>query len=138
MTIRYLRLSNGDSLPSLEGLSLFKAVVIVEQEVSSEWQATVSRWLADSGCRYMMAWGKDCSSWDDSVDYANLEQFAPHEIPDGDFIMTTWHENEPLKEVFWFAKVSANHMTLLLERILLLHISSDDREGEFKDLFRKA
>ena len=137
-TIRYLRLNGGDPLPELDGLSPYKAIVVIEEDVSSQWQAQASRWFADSGCRFMMAWGRRCSAWHDCVDEANLERFDFSEIPDADFIMTTWHEDEPLKEVFWFAKIAAHHPTLELKNVVLLHISSIDRENEFLGLLREA
>ncbi len=69
---RYIRLSEGDPLPDLSALRAFKALLIVDEEPSADWQNSVSAWLVDQGCLYMMAWGKDCSSWDTSVDDANL------------------------------------------------------------------
>jgi hypothetical protein len=50
-------------------------VVVVDAEVSQEWQMLASKWIIDIGCMYMMAWGIDCTSWDDSVDYAHLEKY---------------------------------------------------------------
>lgn len=79
----------------------------------------------------MMAWGNECSSWDDSVDIANLEEFNFDEIPEAKFVMTTWHEKVPLKEVFWFAKHNAFHPTVDLENTLILDISSANREKQF-------
>jgi hypothetical protein len=52
-----------------------RAVLILDCIVEPEWQNLVSRWLVDLGCLYMLAWGAGCSSWDDSVDFANLEDF---------------------------------------------------------------
>lgn len=138
MTVQYLRIRSGDLLSSLDRFSPFKAIVVVEDVVDQKWQAEASRWLADSGCLYMMAWGKNCSSWDDSVDLANLEQFGFDKIPDDDFVMTTWHDDEPLQEVIWFAKYSANHPTIELENVLFMHIGSSNREGEFEDMYRNA
>ncbi len=74
----------------------------------------------------MMAWGKECTLWDDSVVHANLKLFGYEDIPDDHFVMTTWHEAEPLSEVLWFAKHAAFHPTIALEHTLLLHISSRD------------
>lgn len=138
MTILYFRLQNGDPLPVLDGFSPYKAVVVIEDIVDFEWQAAASRWLADSGCLFMMAWGKDCSSWDDSVDYANMDQFASGEIPDDKFILTSWHGDEPLQQVVWFSKFAAIHSTIELENVLFLHIGSADRQSEFEDLYRNA
>jgi len=131
----YLRLTQGNSLPKLLGFSPFKAVIIVEDDVKSDWQSSVSQWIANAGCRYMLAWGKGCSSWDTSVDIANLEQFDYGDIPEDEFIMTTWHENESLEEVLWFAKTTAHHPTLELHNVLFLHIGTTDREAEISSLY---
>ena len=96
----YLHLRPEGPQPSLDGAAPFKAVVVIDSEVTPEWQAQVSDWLVRSGCQYMMAWGLDCSSWDDSVDVANLEMFDFGEIPDEGFVMTTWHEKDSLLEAF--------------------------------------
>ena len=84
-------------------------MVILEGDYGADWQDEVSRWLVDSGCLYMMAWGPRCSSWDDSVDWANIGSFGDEEIPDAAFVMTTWHDDEPLDEVFWFAGILRSH-----------------------------
>ena len=70
MEPEYIHLLPDGPLPDLKG-SAFRTVVVVEAEVTSEWREKVSAWLVESGCLYMMAWGRDCSLWDDSVDYAN-------------------------------------------------------------------
>ena len=138
MSYRYHRLKQGDPLPDLHGLSPFKAVIIIDVDVEPDWQSLVSRWIADAGCRYMVAWGKGCSSWDDSVDIANLEQFDYGDIPENEFIMTTWHEKESLEEALWFAKTAARHPTVKLENVLFLHIGTIDREAEISSLFAAA
>ena len=79
---------------------------------------------------YMMAWGQNCSSWDDSVDYANLNEFNYADIPEDKFVMTTWHEKDPLNEVFWFSKNNAFHPTVELKHTVLLHVAQREREKE--------
>ena len=86
----------------------------------------------------MMAWGKDCESWDDSVDWVNIEAFDFGEIPDNEFVMTSWHEDEPLEEVFQFAKEMAHHPTVKLDNIVILHIGADDKHAKFEKLFYKV
>lgn len=130
MVIKYLQLEPESKLPDISGLKPFQSVVVIEENVSSEWQSLVSTWLVKSGCLYMMAWGKECSTWDDSVDYANIAEFNYGDIPEDKFVMTTWHEDEPLKEVFWFAKNNAFHSVVELPNILILHISSYNKEEE--------
>ncbi|HYD58733.1 MAG TPA: hypothetical protein VEC35_00160 [Noviherbaspirillum sp.] len=136
--MKYLHLPPDADLPELGGLHRFKAVLIIESEVSQMWQWDVSRWLVSSGCRYMLAWGTDCGSWDDSVDEANLERFDYGDIPDEESVMTTWHEDDDLEEVFWFAKNRAKHPALDLNDTLLIHISDVEKREEFEELFAHA
>jgi hypothetical protein len=115
-----------------------RTVVIVEAEVTPAWQELASNWLVKSGCLFMMAWGEKCSSWDDSVDIANLEAFNYAEIPEDKFIITTWHSNEPLTEVFRFSKNLAFHPKVTLESTLLFHISVQNKEHELLQAFLEA
>ena len=86
----------------------------------------------------MMAWGLDCSSWDDSVDLSNVMTWIDSEIPEEHFVITTWHEAESLREVFWFSKNLAAHPHVDLENTLLLHISNVSKEEEYLELHRQA
>lgn len=98
----------GDAPPRLDEAAPFKAVVVIDAEVTPEWRGQVSDWLVRCGCRYIMAWGKDCSAWDSSVDEANLMKFDYEEIPEDDVVMTTWHAEEPFEEAFWFSQFSCH------------------------------
>lgn len=75
----------------------------------------------------MMAWGLECSTWDDSVDMANMKEFNFEEIPESKFVMTTWHENEPLNEVFWFSKNTVVHPDLGELHPVIVHISTENK-----------
>jgi hypothetical protein len=134
----YLQIKLETTPPSIVALPPFRAIVIVEAIVSSEWQSLVSDWLVRSGCLYMMAWGANCSSWDDSVDMANIEQFDFDNIPEDRFVMTTWHANEPLDEVFWFSKNNAFHPTVKLKCTVLLHISVNNKETKFLKVYAEV
>lgn len=101
----------------------WRVVVIAEMGVDPRWQAQVSTWMVRSGCLYMMAWGEDCSSWDDMVDWALIEEFHFEDIPEERFVMTTWHEGCALAEVFHFCKHSAFHHRIEIVRTVLLHIA---------------
>ena len=124
--IEYINLKPESKMPEIGTNNPFKAIVIADEEVSPSWQAEVSSWLVQSGCLYMMAWGKGCSSWDDSVDMANIEAFNYEDVPPNRAIITTWHENETLNEVFVFSKRMAVHPTVLLEKVLIVHISKNE------------
>ena len=115
----------------------FRVVVVVAEKVNEDWREQVSRWLVASGCLYMMAWGDECSRWDDSVDHANLEEFDYGDIPEERFVMTTWHERESLAEVFWFAEHCACHPTIELATVIL-DIAATPRESELLALYTDA
>ena len=137
-TISYLRVSPGATLPDLAVLSPFRTVIIAEVEVSPDWQSRVSEWLVGAGCLYVMAWGVSSSSWDDSVDMANIERFQFEPIPDDDLVMTTWHHDESLMEVFWFCKNNAFHPTLEFKSTLILHVAPQEREQELLASYAEA
>lgn len=136
--MEYLQLRNNEELPQIKTPHPFKCVVIIDASISQEWQVNVSKWLVNSGCLYMMAWGNDCSSWDDSVDYANIEQFENQEIPPESFVMTTWHESESLSEVFEFCKNFATHEVKTLENVVLLHISENNMSETISQAYESA
>lgn len=131
--MKYIQLSGACELPDISCFGKFKSIVVVEEKVSDVRQNEISKWLVDSGCMYMMAWGIDSSSWDDSVDWANIEQFDYAPIPEESSVITTWHEDESLSEVFWFSKFCASHEHHELN-LIVLHISSANKEDEFKSI----
>lgn len=130
-TPTYLRLKPDGPLPELRWQAPYLALVIVELDVTPEWRNTLCDWLAHSACLYMCAWGRDCSAWDDAMDWANIAQFSPGEIPAHQFVMTTWHEDEDLAELFYFARHIAQHPVRELASAVLLHIAEHEREQEF-------
>lgn len=135
---RYFRIAEGQPLPDLKPFAPYRAVVVLEGKYSYEWQDEVSAWLIRSGCLYMMAWGPDCSSWDDSVDWANLRDFDFGDIPDDRFVLTTWHEHETLEDVFWFAGFCASQGTVELRNTIIVHVSARDEGDEMLERFQHA
>src|SRR5262245_22351045 len=138
--MRYVRVEPGSPLKPYDGARPFRAVVVVEEPVSAEWRDIASKGLVDADCLYMMALGHECAVWDNSVDLATLQVFDFGEIPDRHFIMTTWHEREPLEEVFCFAKNSAfaSDASVEIAETLILHVSRVDREQEYAKLYAAA
>jgi hypothetical protein len=82
--------------------------------------------------------GNNCSSWDDSVDYANLELFNHNPIPPESFVLTTWHENESLEEAMFFIKHAVTHEVHKLENVILLHISPKNESAEIALQYENA
>ncbi|MEO0400429.1 MAG: hypothetical protein AAF224_13520 [Pseudomonadota bacterium] len=137
-SVHYLHLPPKTDPPVLGTEDPFSAVLVVEADVSWAWRAQVSRWLVDSGCLFMMAWGKECSLWDESVDYANLDDFPDGEIPEHRWVYTTWHDDEPKEQVFWFAQHTATHPHANLKKIMLIDISKYDRGAALLKEFELA
>ena len=126
----YLQIQPSRPVPLIDAAKPYKAVLILDSVYKDNWQADLSRELARSGCLYMMAWGSGCSSWDDSVDMANLEAYNFGDIPEDSFIMTTWHDDEKLEEVFEFANLSAHHPSIVLEDLIIIHVGETDQKEE--------
>lgn len=135
--ITYIQLIPESAPPAL-AVGPARFVIVVNTEVIYDWQKPVSDWVVGSGSLYMMAWGPGCSSWDDSFDWANLDQFWDDPIPDDQFIVTTWHDDEPLEEVFWFSKTLAQHHTVKLVETVILDISTANRKDELLGLYESA
>lgn len=133
-----VRISEQDDLPAVDEFGPFRAVVILDAAYTDEWQDEVSRWLVDSGCLYMMAWGPGCSSWDDSVDHAMRQKYLPDQASEHQFVMTTWHDDETLEEVFWFCQFCAFDPYGLIEHTLIVHVGNADKEAELLGLFEKS
>lgn len=135
----YLHLPPDSPFPELPCLRT-RVVVVIDVEVSLEWQWQASKWIIDIGCQYMMAWGIDCTSWDDSVDYSHLAKYGYHyeQIPTDDFVVTTWHDDVPLAEVFRYAKGELVHPYFELNRTIILDIAKVNRSGEIIEEYIEA
>ena len=134
--MEYIHLPAGSSLPPFESIPR-RVIVLVEQDVTSQWQDAVSKWIVDCGCLYMMAWGRDCSLWDDSVDWANLKHIGGAELTDDNHVMTTWHADEPLSEVFFFNQMCAWHPTLDLHLVTILDVSEQERSSDILSVYNQ-
>jgi hypothetical protein len=136
--VEYLRIAEGEPLPDIASCRPFKAVVVADAACSYAWRAEVSRWLVESGCLYMMAWGIESVEWHDAVDWALLER-CPDRMPtDEEHVMTTWHEDEPLKEVFWFDRICASHPVADLRRGFIIHVSATSAREDMLALHAAA
>jgi hypothetical protein len=87
----------------------------------------------------MLAWGPNCSSWDDSVDWADREA-RNFEDDDARFVMTTWHECDTLEDVFWQSQFIANfsYDEIELTNGVIVHVSQRDRRAELLSLFEQS
>lgn len=136
----YLHVPPEGGLPPWTGHRPFNAVVVASCAVTDGWQDQVSHWLVKSGSLYMMAWGVNCSIWDDAVDHAVRKFYEHSDVPDAGFVMTTWHTDDPLEEVLWYALFCGNtgYAGQPLELTLIIDISSVERSSELLGLFEQS
>ncbi|MFZ6873372.1 DUF7684 family protein [Undibacterium sp. Di27W] len=136
--IVYLHLKPDTVPDDISALAPYLAIVVIDAEVTSEWRWEISKWLVHSGCLYMIAWGPECSLWDDAVDWAHMEKFDFGDYPEEDFLPTCWFADYALEEVFEFAKVHVEHPTVELRHTVLLHISAHSNDGAILRAYAEA
>ena len=137
IAVTYLQLRPGDEPPEVDRLP-FRAVAVAEVVVTEAWRSRIAEWLVGAGCLYAVAWGVECKEWHDSVDWANLEAFNFKQVPDEGHVMTTWHDDEPLSEAFWFAAHCAFHSHIDLEETRIVHISLVSRESDLLQAYHNS
>lgn len=86
----------------------------------------------------MLAHGHNCSEWDDSVDWAALELFDFEETSDANFVLTTWHADDTVDEVFSFAKTWARHPVHALNHTIIFHISPVNQRDKVLEKYHCA
>ncbi|MFO0639267.1 MAG: hypothetical protein U0183_08640 [Polyangiaceae bacterium] len=69
-------------------------------------QSLLSERFVRSGCRYVVCFGPTSSTWDDSIDMVSVMDEV--EGRPSRFVMTTWHDDEPLEHaVEFFARCTS-------------------------------
>jgi hypothetical protein len=119
----YRHVDPDGALRTLAALAPFRAVVVAEVPMTPAQQNRISDWLVAEGCLYAMAWGVAASSWDDAIDWANIAKFSGTAVPESGFVMTTWHDDETLSEVFDYAVRCASHPTEALDELIVVHVA---------------
>ena len=135
MTPQYLHLFPGQEPPAIERKP-YRLIIVADAEVADDWRDKIAKWIVAAGTKYVVAWGASCEDWHDSVDWANLRLFDFGEISDADSVMTTWHNDEPLSEAFWFAGFCAHHPIVDLDSTIILHISEKERAAGILEQYR--
>ena len=135
--LRYLHLTPDSDFPTLEELSPFKAILIIEADVAEMTMWETSRALVAAGCLYVSAWGNQCEAWHDAIDDAFLEATNYEDVAPEQTVTTTWHEDEELGEVFWFAKHRSVHPAEI-RTTMILHIAYAPRRVVLEAAWRDA
>jgi len=112
-----------DAAP-FDGNDFVALIVNNDQQISTSDQNAISLALVKFGCRYAVCMGHNCSTWDDSVDFANME-LDPELTPEK-FVMTTWHADDSVDSIanFFLNCTSFNDNTF--DNFLVLSIGRND------------
>ncbi len=130
MMFKYLFLPADIPISVPKEMTSFKCLILIEREVDADYRHEVSGALVKAGCLFALAWGLDCTLWDDSVDWAFLELYDYGEYPEEKFVMTSWHDEETLEEAVEFAKHCTKYSDVKLDDILVLDFGPQER-GDF-------
>lgn len=107
MSLKYLQIPRPFKFSSpFEGEEFVVLLYVDEKQITPEEQEKLSDEIVAEGCRYAVCAGHLCSSWDDSIDMADLKR-NNFEINEKTFVMTSWHEEETIEDiVFHFLNVT--------------------------------
>jgi hypothetical protein len=101
---------------------MYVGVVFANDEsITNDEQNLISDQLVQTNCRYAVCAGHKCSTWDDSVDWAYLVT-VNYEPNDDAFVMTSWHTDESVQDVIFFALHCTNFDDHDFQRYLVLAV----------------
>jgi len=92
-------------------------------------RAALARALVTSNCGYAVCAGMESEAWHDMVDETREEADR--------FLMTTWHDNEPLEDVVNFFVWNTDYEENVFTRFLIVVVGPDDGiGGQLTDVVR--
>lgn len=94
-------------------------------DISPEHQHSISEQLVQSGCRYAVCAGVNCSAWDDSIAWAYLETTEGYASVDETMVMTSWHSHESVDDIIVFGLQNTNFDTYAFDTYLVLLIRTN-------------
>jgi hypothetical protein len=117
----------GDLVIPFEGEAFVALIWGCNVSFDASQRHDVATALIESGCRYVVCGGKDCEAWHDDTDMACavLEVESSQEIP---FVMTTWHTDESVEDVVFFAFNLTNFDEHDFRKYLVLMVGHDPSE----------
>lgn len=117
------------------------AVLLVNQErsIAVREQVKISGWLVRCGCKYAVCTGYDSSTWDDSIDMADVEISIAEPTKEQDVVMTTWHEDEQEQDVVCYFLEAGDYGDCSIAKYLVLFVGEDACSyGRYVELVKDA
>ncbi len=122
INIEFIHIKRPYSFISPFGGAEFAALIYAnDMTITPEEQIALSDELVAAGCRNAVCAGHDCSSWDDSIDIADLKR-NDWQVDDDYYVMTSWHEDESLEDIVFFFLNHTSFADFSIERMVVLVI----------------
>lgn len=126
MNIQYLQIKRPYGFTSpFKGAEFAVLIYIVDENLTKEEQETLSDQIVASGCRYAVCAGHNSSSWDDSIDMADIKRNGG-EVRDENLVMTTWHDDESLEDIVFFFLNNTSFGNFIADCLTVLVIGDDE------------
>jgi hypothetical protein len=126
MNIQYLQIKRPYSFTSpFKGAEFAALIYIADANISIREQEVLSDQIVISGCRYAVCAGLNCSSWDNSIDMADIKRNGG-EVSDENLVMTTWHDNETLEDIAFFFLNNTSFGSFIADRLAVLVIGANE------------
>ena len=93
--------------------------------------------LVASGCRYAVCSGFESSKWDDAVDLAYLGTSPDFNPPEEKFVMTSWHNEESLREIAEFFVLNTSFDFFEPAAFVIVAVGDDPGMHEAETLVRE-
>ena len=123
--IEYLHIKRPYSFTSpFKGADFVALIYAVDENITYEEQEAISDQIVTSGCRYAVCAGYKSSSWDDSIDMADIKRNGG-EVRDENLVMTSWHDNESLENIVFFFLNNTSFDYFTAERFVVLFVGGD-------------
>ena len=100
-------------------------LVITSPSISVGQRDRITSDIVNSRCQYALTFGHDCEVWHDAIDWTCVGDGSVGER----FLMTTWHEDEPIEDVVDFLWWNTSYEEFESERLAVV-IIGDDSELE--------
>ena len=97
-------------------------LVIASPQVSCEQRNHITSDIVTSRCQYALTFGHDCEVWHDAIDESCFDDGMEVER----FLMTTWHEDEPIEDAIDFLWWNTFYEGFESERLAVVLIGADD------------
>lgn len=105
-------------------------LVTNDPTVTAEERSALCDEVIGQGCRYAVCAGHQCSVWHDDIDMTYLATDSNFNPPNERFVMTTWHEHEPLGEVVEFFLLTTSFDSFRPTKFLIVFVGANPAAEE--------